>query len=93
MGIRKAMGASTADILRLLMWEFARPVLAANAIAWPLAYIVMRRWLDGFAYRITLDPMIFVGAGLAALAIACAITLFHAIQVARARPVLALRYE
>jgi putative ABC transport system permease protein len=92
-GIRKAMGASTADIVTLLIWEFARPVLMANVIAWPLAYIVMRHWLDGFAYRIALDPMIFVGAGLAALVTACGITLFHAIQVARSRPVLALRYE
>ena len=92
-GIRKAMGASTADIVALLIWEFARPVLLANIIAWPLAYLVMRRWLDGFAYRIALDPLIFVGAGLTALVIACGITLFHAIQVARSRPVLALRYE
>jgi putative ABC transport system permease protein len=92
-GIRKAMGASTADIVRLLIWEFARPVLLANIIAWPLAYLVMRRWLDGFVYRIELDPLIFIGAGLAALVIACGITMFHAIQVARSRPVLALRYE
>jgi putative ABC transport system permease protein len=92
-GIRKAMGASTADILKLLIWEFVKPVLLANAIAWPLAYLAMRRWLDGFAYRIDLDPLIFCGAGLLVLAIASAVTLFHALQVARARPVLALRYE
>jgi putative ABC transport system permease protein len=92
-GIRKAMGASTADIVMLLIWEFAQPVLLANVIAWPLAYIVMRRWLDGFAYRIALDPLIFVGAGLLALVVACGITLFHAVQVARSRPVLALRCE
>jgi putative ABC transport system permease protein len=92
-GIRKAMGASTRDILMLLVWEFAKPVLLANAIAWPLAYIVMERWLDGFAYRIVLDPLLFVGAGLVALAIASGTTLYHALQVARSRPVLALRYE
>jgi putative ABC transport system permease protein len=92
-GIRKAMGASTADIVMLLIWEFARPVLLANVIAWPLAYAVMRRWLDGFAYRIALDPLIFIGAGLFAVIIACGITMFHAVQVARSRPVLALRYE
>ena len=92
-GIRKAMGASTADILRLLVWEFAKPVLLANAIAWPLAYVAMTQWLDGFAYRITLDPLVFVGAGAVALVIASATTLYHALQVARARPVLALRYE
>jgi putative ABC transport system permease protein len=92
-GIRKAMGAATADIVRLLIWEFAKPVLLANLVAWPLAYIVMRRWLDGFAYRISLDPLLFVGAGLLTLVVACGVTLFHAIQVARSRPVLALRYE
>ena len=92
-GIRKAMGADTGDILKLLVWEFAKPVLLANAIAWPLAYIVMNRWLDGFAYRIALGPMMFVGAGLIALGIASGTTLFHALQVARSRPVLALRYE
>jgi putative ABC transport system permease protein len=92
-GIRKAMGASTQDILKLLVWEFAKPVLIANAIAWPLAYLVMSRWLEGFAYRIALDPLLFVGAGLIALAIASATTLYHALQVARSRPVMALRYE
>jgi putative ABC transport system permease protein len=92
-GIRKAMGASTRDILKLLVWEFAKPVLLANAIAWPLAYVAMNRWLDGFAYRIALDPLTFVGAGIIALVIACATTLYHAFQVARSRPVLALRYE
>jgi putative ABC transport system permease protein len=92
-GIRKAMGADTADILKLLVWEFVKPVLLANALAWPLAYVAMAHWLDGFAYRIELDPLFFVGAGLIALVIACSVTLFHAFQVARSRPVLALRYE
>ena len=92
-GIRKAMGASTRDILKLLVWEFAKPVLLANAIAWPLAYVVMSHWLGGFAYRIALDPLLFVGAGLIALAIASGTTLYHALLVARSRPVLAVRYE
>ncbi|GGF32846.1 ABC transporter permease [Aliidongia dinghuensis] len=92
-GIRKAMGASTTDILKLLIWEFAKPVLLANAIAWPLAYLVMTRWLDGFAYRISLNPLVFLGSAAVALAIASGTTLYHALQVARRRPVLALRYE
>ena len=54
-GIRKSMGATRTDILRLLLWQFARPVLWANLIAWPAAYFAMRRWLDGFAYRIELE--------------------------------------
>jgi putative ABC transport system permease protein len=53
----------------------------------------MRGWLDGFAYRIDLGALPFLAAGLASLVIAVATTAFHAIQVARSRPVLALRYE
>jgi len=92
-GIRKALGASTLDVTRLLIWQFVKPVLVANVIAWPLAWWFMRRWLDGFAYRIDLDAAPFLIAGLGALAIAIATTAFHAVQVARSRPVLALRYE
>jgi len=92
-GIRKALGASTLDVTGLLIWQFVKPVLLANVIAWPIAWWFMRRWLDGFAYRIDLDPTPFLAAGLAALAIAIATTAFHAFQVARSRPVLALRYE
>ncbi len=92
-GIRKALGASTLEVTRLLIWQFVKPVLLANAIAWPIAWWFMRRWLDGFAYRIELDPAPFLIAGLSALVIAVATTAFHAVQVARSRPVLALRYE
>ena len=92
-GIRKALGASTFEVTRLLIWQFVKPVLLANLIAWPIAWWFMRRWLDGFAYRIELDPTPFLVAGLGALAIAIATTAFHAVQVARSRPVLALRYE
>ena len=92
-GIRKALGASTADVARLLVWQFVKPVLIANAIAWPIAWLIMQRWLDGFAYRIQLSWEPFAVAGLAALTIAVLTTGFHAVQVARSRPVAALRYE
>ena len=46
-GLRKVMGASRLDILRFLGWQFARPVLWANLIAWPCAYFFMQRWLEG----------------------------------------------
>ena len=48
------MGGTVADIVRLLAGEFGRLVLLANLIAWPVAYIAMRRWLDNFAYRVEL---------------------------------------
>ena len=51
-GLRKVMGASRSDILRFISWQFARPVLLANLIAWPLAWFFMRRWLEGFAYHV-----------------------------------------
>jgi putative ABC transport system permease protein len=92
-GVRKALGASTFDVARLLVWQFVKPVLLANAIAWPIAWWFMRNWLDGFAYRIELGPTLFVAAGSGALVIAVLTTAGHAFQVARARPVTALRDE
>jgi putative ABC transport system permease protein len=92
-GVRKALGASAVDVYWLLMKQFMMPVLLANALAWPIAWLLMRQWLDGFAYRIDLGPTPFLAAGLGAFAIAAATTAFHAVQVARCRPVSALRYE
>jgi putative ABC transport system permease protein len=92
-GIRKTMGASSGDVLRLLLWQFTKPVLWANLIAWPAAYFIMRRWLEGFAYRIDLAPWMFLAASALALVIALATVIGHALLVARARPVAALRYE
>jgi len=91
--IRKVLGARTPDILRLLLWEFTRPVVVANIIAWPAAYYVLRTWLNQFAYRIDLPAWPFILSGLAALIVAFAAVGNHAIQVARTSPALALRHE
>jgi putative ABC transport system permease protein len=92
-GIRKAMGASRVDILRMLLWQFTKPVLWANLIAWPAAGYLMHDWLRGFTHHVGLDPLIFVGAGTVALVIALATVAGHALLVARVHPVAALRYE
>jgi putative ABC transport system permease protein len=92
-GIRKVLGARTRDIVRLLVWQFTRPVLVANLIAWPVAWWAMRDWLNGFDSRIGLGPTPFVAASLLAFAIAMATVAGHAIRVARTNPVHALRYE
>ncbi len=92
-GIRKVLGARTRDIVRLLVWQFSRPVLIANLIAWPVAWWAMRDWLNSFDARITLGPGPFIIAGLAALVIAAATVAGHAAKVARASPIHALRYE
>lgn len=92
-GIRKVFGASVRDIVQLLVWQFTRPVIAANLIAWPVAWWVMRDWLNTFDSRIALTPTPFLVAGLLALAVAVGTVAGHAIRVARANPILALRYE
>ncbi|RYY29448.1 MAG: FtsX-like permease family protein [Sphingomonadales bacterium] len=92
-GIRKVLGARTADIIRLLIWQFARPVVIANVIAWPVAWWVMRDWLNQYDARMTLTPLPFILAGLAALIIAIVTIGAHAFRVARTNPVYALRYE
>jgi len=92
-GIRKVLGARTRDIVRLLVWQFSRPVLIANLVAWPVAWWLMRGWLNGFDTRMTLTPMPFVEAGVLALAIAAGTISAHAIKVAQASPIKALRYE
>jgi putative ABC transport system permease protein len=86
-------GARDRDVVLLLLWQFSIPVLVANLIAWPIAWYYLHHWLQGFAYRIDMSPLYFVGVGLAALAIAWATILGHALRVARANPVKALRYE
>jgi putative ABC transport system permease protein len=92
-GLRKVMGASRFDVLRFLGWEFARPVLWANLIAWPLAYGFMRRWLESFAYHIEINLLTFMAAGLFALVIAAATVAGYAYLVARSHPAGALRHE
>lgn len=92
-GIRKVLGAKTGDIVRLLVWQFSRPVLLANIIAWPVAWWLMRGWLDTFDARIDLGLWWFIGAGALAAAIAAATIISHATRVARQSPALALRYE
>ena len=92
-GIRKVVGAKVRDIVRLLAWQFSKPVILANLIAWPVAWWAMRDWLNTFDARIPLGPTPFVLAGLLALAIAIGTVAGHAFKVARLNPIHALRYE
>jgi len=92
-GIRKVFGARSRDIVRLLAWQFSKPVVLANLIAWPVAWWVMRDWLNGFDARVALGPEPFLVAGLLALAIALGTIAGHALKVSRTNPIHALRYE
>ncbi len=92
-GIRKTLGASVRDIAVLLSKEFALLFVAANMIAWPAAYLLTKKWLMGFAYRIAAGPQIFLLASVAAGLILTAAVGFQALKAALANPVESLRYE
>ncbi|QDZ08288.1 FtsX-like permease family protein [Sphingomonas panacisoli] len=92
-GIRKVLGARTRDILQLLVWQFSKPVLIANVIAWPVAWWMMREWLNTFDIRMSLGLTPFLMAGGLALLVAIVTIASHAWRVAQQSPVKALRYE
>ncbi len=92
-GVRKVLGASVPGIVLLLTRDFARLVLLACILACPVAYLVMDRWLQDFAYRIEISWPIFLIAGLAALGIALLTVSYQSIKAALADPVESLRYE
>jgi putative ABC transport system permease protein len=92
-GLRKSQGASPAQIVRLLLWDFAKPIVVANLIAWPLAYYAAERYLGIFSRRITLTPLPFVAALAATLLLACATVAVQALRASRVRPTEALRHD
>jgi len=92
-GIRKVMGASDAGIIALLSKEYAKWVLVANAIAWPVAYFLMNAWLQDYYYRIKLGLPIFLLSAALSVAIAQLTVSFQALKAARTDPVKSLRYE
>ncbi len=92
-GIRKVLGAGLRDIVGLLLWQFSRPILIANFIAWPVAFYFLSDWLSTFVYRIELGLLPFVVLGGATLTIGWLTVAGRAIIVARTNPIKALRYE
>ena len=92
-GVRKIMGGSVWDIVKLLTWDFSKLVLLANLIAWPVAWFAMNRWLSNFAYRIDIGLVVFLGAAVIALLVAWLTVGGLAARAASERPILALRYE
>ena len=94
-GLRKVMGAKVKDIVRLLSWQFLKPVLIANIIAWPVAIFAMQHWLERFPYRfdsLLMIPICIV-SGFIALAIAWFTVAGNTTRVAKSKPIKALRYE
>jgi putative ABC transport system permease protein len=92
-GIRKILGATTSNITLKLSKEFLLPVLGANILAWPIAYFTMNKWLQSFAYRITMPVWIFIFSTLLTLAIAVCTVIYQSVKGAIANPVDAIRCE
>ena len=92
-GIRKVLGASVSGIVQLLSKDFLKLVLIAIVIATPIAWWVLSKWLEAFAYRIPLDWWMFAVAGLLAIVIALCTVSFQAVRAAMANPVKSLKAE
>ncbi|MDO1445295.1 ABC transporter permease [Rhodocytophaga aerolata] len=92
-GIRKVLGASVMGVVNLLSKDFLKLVLLANIIAWPLAWLLMDYWLRDFAYRIDLEPWVFLVAALLAVITALLTVFYQAFKAAQNNPVESLRSE
>lgn len=92
-GIRKVLGASVNALVLLLTGDFLRWVLLANLIALPLAWYAMSRWLENFAFRISMQWWMFAASAIIALLIALATISVQAFRAAMANPVESMKYE
>jgi putative ABC transport system permease protein len=92
-GIRKVLGASIPGIVAMTTREFLKWILVANLLAWPIAYFVMSKWLQDFAYKVSIGPLVFVLSACLTLIIAVLTVSYHSLKAALANPVDSLRYE
>ena len=92
-GIRKVMGASFQDIIRLLSKTYIILIIIANLVAWPIGYLAMHKWLQNFAYQINMGVGIFILTALIALIIVIIAVSSQAIKASLTDPVKSLRYE
>ncbi len=92
-GIRKVLGGTVFDVLVLVTGQFGKLVAIANVVAWPIAWLAMHRWLEGFAYRIDLTLGVFVAAAAATFAVASLTVAAIAARAAAAQPIRALRQD
>lgn len=94
-GIRKVMGADVGTIVGLYLWRFARPILIANLVAWPVAIYFVLQWIERFPYqmeRVWLVPLCFATLGVVLLISMLTVSVITT-RAASANPVRSLRYE
>ena len=92
-GIRKIMGASVLQIISMLLRQFLKWVVLANVFAWPIAYYVISRWLENYAYRINVNFAVFVLAGISAMILGLLAIGYQTFRAAGAKPVDILKHE
>jgi putative ABC transport system permease protein len=92
-GVRKTLGAKSRQILLLLLIDLARPVVIANLIAWPFAYVAARAYVSPFLTPLHISPLLFLYSLLATVTVACLVGGGQALRAARSQPADVLRYE
>lgn len=92
-GIRKVLGASVSQIVRMLSGSFLKLVIIAFVVAAPVSWLIMNKWLQDFAYRTSIGPGIFLISGLTAVSIALMAISFQSVKTALSNPVNSLRTE
>lgn len=92
-GIRKILGASVQSVVNLLSKEFLKLVVLSAIISFPVAWWLMSKWLNDFAYRVSMDGWVFLIAGALAIVIALVTVSFQAIRAATRNPATSLKME
>jgi putative ABC transport system permease protein len=92
-GIRKVLGCSVGGILGMVTFDFIKLIFLAILIAIPITWILLEKWLQGFAFRTSVDGWIFLISSFTAILIGCITVFLHALKAAQTNPVLALKYE
>lgn len=92
-GIRKVLGASVPSILKLLSKEIVMLIIVANALAWPIAWIFMNKWLDSFAYHVDMNILVYLLSAFGAIILALITVSAQTIKAAMTNPATTLRYE
>ena len=92
-GIRKVLGATVSSVVLLLSKDFVKLVAIAIVVALPLAWLAMNTWLEQFAYRIAIHPIIFILSALLAMVVALLTVSYQGIRAAQVNPVKSLKNE